>query len=250
MMNITITKNYSELSVKAAELFYKKIKAKPSIHLGLATGKTPLGMYEILRKKMKTDGLPTDKLKVFNLDEYVGLSKNSSKSFYTYMKKQLYEPLGLKERQYYIPNGEAKDLEKECLRYEQMIDQFGIDLQLLGVGRNGHIGFNEPGTPFDSLTHVVKLKESTRKVNASFFGDESLVPTRAITMGIQSILKAKEIVVIASGEEKARALYEFVHGKMTEEWPITALKNHSNVTVICDQKSARFLKRKEGVSHD
>lgn len=245
-MKINIASDYHDMSRQAAERFYEKLQADPSVHFGLATGGTPIGMYRHLSELLASSPLKTDALKTFNLDEYIGLPPSDPNSFYSFMKEQVYKPWNLQADQCFIPDGNAADLEKECERYEAMIDQYGIDVQLLGVGKNGHIGFNEPGTRFDALTQVVELKPSTRKANARFFPSTDDVPTHAVTMGIGSILKAKEIVLIASGEAKAEAVYALVHREQTEDWPITALKQHRNVTVIVDEAAGRLIDTKGG----
>ncbi|WP_088032471.1 glucosamine-6-phosphate deaminase [Evansella clarkii] len=240
-MKIIRVKDYNEMSKTAAELFFTKIKERPSLHLGLATGGTPVGMYEKLTEMLRSSTVSTGSLKIFNLDEYAGLPQNDPNSYFSFMKKHVYNPWGLKADQCFIPDGTAKNLEEECRRYEALLDEHGVDIQLLGAGENGHIGFNEPGTPFHSETHVEKLKNTTREANARFFPSLEEVPTHAVTMGISSILKAKEIVLIASGEAKAEAINSLVNSAMTEEWPITALQQHPEVTVIVDEAAAASI---------
>lgn len=234
-------KDYKELSRLAAELFYEAIQENRAIHLGMATGGTPSGMYDELISQLQNNPLPLGSIKTFNLDEYVGLTQDDPNSYYTFMRETLYAPLKLSRNQTYVPDGRTTDNEAECQRYESLLDTHGIDLQLLGVGANGHIGFNEPGTSFDTLTHVVALNASTREANARFFEKPEDVPTHAITMGIASILKAKRIVLLASGEAKAEAIFHLMNGTISEEWPITALQNHPDVTVIVDQEAARQI---------
>ncbi|ADH97726.1 glucosamine-6-phosphate deaminase [Salisediminibacterium selenitireducens] len=239
-MTITIqtVDDYHAMSEQAAEYFYDAIKENPDIHIGLATGGTPSGMYEALIQKIQDSALPLGAIQTFNLDEYIGLSQDDPNSYYTFMKDTLFAPLKLSRNQTYVPDGNTSDHEMECRRYEALIDEHGIDLQLLGVGENGHIGFNEPGTPFDSVTHVIELNDTTREANARYFNSPDEVPTHAITMGIRSILKAKKIVLLASGTNKAEAISALFRDTITEDWPITALKEHPDVTVIVDKAAA------------
>ncbi|AOM84504.1 glucosamine-6-phosphate deaminase [Salisediminibacterium beveridgei] len=231
-------KDYGEMSQKAAAFFYEAIHSNPKIHLGMATGGTPSGMYQELIHKLTEHPLPLGAIKTFNLDEYVGLTQDDPNSYYTFMRETLFAPLKLSRNQTYVPDGRTTDHEAECTRYENLLDTHGIDVQLLGVGANGHIGFNEPGTPFHSTTHVVQLNPSTREANARFFDRQEDVPTHAITMGIASILKAKQIVLLASGETKSEAIFQLLNGTMSEEWPITALQHHPDVTVMVDEAAA------------
>lgn len=239
-MTITITtvRDYEAMSQTAADHFYHAIQAKPDIHIGLATGGTPAGMYEALIQNIRANALPLGAIQTFNLDEYIGLSQDDPNSYYTFMKDTLFAPLKLSRNQTYVPDGNTSDHEMECGRYEALIDEHGIDLQLLGVGENGHIGFNEPGTPFDSVTHVIELNDTTREANARYFNSPDDVPTHAITMGIRSILKAKKIVLLASGANKAEAISALFRDTITEDWPITALNTHPDVTVIVDEAAA------------
>ncbi|WP_370529816.1 glucosamine-6-phosphate deaminase [Alkalihalobacillus sp. AL-G] len=231
-----ITKDYTQLSERAAELIIDHMKNNPSLVLGAATGDTPKGTYTQLIKKLNKEDLDLSEIKTVNLDEYVGLVSEHSQSYWTYMKEYLYNPLNLSYNQAIIPNGKAEDLHKECERYEQEINRLGgIDLQILGIGRNGHIGFNEPYTPFDSRTHVVQLTENTRKANARFFTGEEEVPERAITVGISTIMKSKSIVLLASGQEKASAVQAVLNGQVDGAWPATILNNHPDVTFIVDE---------------
>ncbi|KHE73024.1 glucosamine-6-phosphate deaminase [Halobacillus sp. BBL2006] len=241
-MKIIKVADYDEMSRKSAEMFYHLIHKQPEIRLGLATGSTPIGFYDQLVGFLKSEEVDVSKLLTFNLDEYIGLKQNSPQSFYAFMKEHFYQPVGLRDDQTFIPDGTVQDPKKESEHYEQLIQQAGgIDIQLLGVGTNGHIGFNEPGTPFNQRTHEVKLKESTREANARFFDSKDVVPTRAITMGIETILDAKKVVLLASGERKAEAIYQLVQGEVSGSWPITALKNHPDVTLFVDKDAASKL---------
>lgn len=233
---LTVVKNYEEMSRTAAELVMSRLAQRPDSVLGLATGGTPVGLYRQLRDK-KAD---LTKAAVFNLDEYCGLSRQHPQSFFHFMKEHVYEPL--RPLTYDIPNGEAADVEKECERYEAVIHESGgIDLQVLGVGRNGHIGFNEPGTSFLSRTRLVSLKRETIEDNARFFEKISLVPSQAVTMGIGTILEARTIMLLASGTAKAEALYQLFYGDISKDVPVTALRLHSDVRVIADEQAAALL---------
>ncbi|MBN3556553.1 glucosamine-6-phosphate deaminase [Fictibacillus nanhaiensis] len=223
----------------AAEYVFSKIKNADRVVLGLATGRTPLGMYRHLSKYSKEYKLSLSHVHTVNLDEYVG-----SKAYHAYMHQNVFDPIGIPNHQTHIPDGYAVDLEKECMRYEAVIQQLGgIDLQVLGIGENGHIGFNEPGTDFSSRTHVVELTESTLSANAKYFTREKQ-PRKAITMGIGTILESKEILLLAAGLKKAHAVRELFKGSLNENIPATVLNHHPNVTVIAD-RGARSLLEEE-----
>lgn len=228
-----------ELSRMAAEILFAKVKDSDRLVLGLATGKTPLGMYGFLTKYSKECKQSFKHVHTVNLDEYVG-----SVTYHTYMEQYLFQHVDIPSDQTYLPDGMAASLEDECKKYEQLIKKLGgIDLQVLGIGENGHIGFNEPGTKFDSRTHVVQLTDSTLQANAKYFaGIEQ--PKEAITMGIGTILESKEILLLAIGERKANAVKELFNGSLNKDIPGTVLNKHLNVTVIAD-KGARKLLDKE-----
>lgn len=196
--------------------------------IGLATGGTMLPIYERLR----ASGFDFSAVTSFNLDEYVGLAACDEHSYAYFMRTQLFDAVPFKAS--YVPNGMADDLEAECVLYESLLQTAGLDLQLLGVGENGHIAFNEPGTAFDSVTHVAELTESTQEVNKRFFAPGVAVPTRALTMGIHSILSAKKIILVAFGERKREAMLHLLQGDVNPEWPITKLWHHHDVEVITD----------------
>ncbi len=234
-------KNYTEMSQLAARIMTEKIAEKPNATLGLATGGTPEQMYRWLREYSAERQLSFRDVQTFNLDEYIGLGREHPNSYYQYMRTHLFAHIDLPEAHAHLPNGLAADVNAECLRYEALIEQAGgIDLQLLGVGKNGHIGFNEPGTPFTSRTHLVQLTESTRAANACYFSSLEAVPTHAITMGIATITKSKEILLLASGREKANVLAELMRGEVTEELPASVLLNHANATIIADEDALAF----------
>jgi glucosamine-6-phosphate deaminase len=208
------------------------IRENPRVVLGLPTGRTPMGMYDHVVRECAREYHCFRDVTTFNLDEYVGVAPEHPGSYFTYMKRHLFEHVDLDPAQSHLPNGMAPDLDAECLRYEREIgDAGGLALTFLGLGRNGHIGFNEPGTPFDAHTRVVKLTESTRKANAEFFPDAP-VPTHAITMGIGTILQSKRIVLLVAGAGKEAALERLRSGVVTEDFPASALWTHGDVTVL------------------
>ena len=191
---------------------------------------------------VRQTGPPIEQVKTVNLDEYIGLPAKDSNSYHYFMRQNLFNHIDINEDHTHIPNGTAADLEQECLRYEELINELGgVDLQILGIGQNGHIGFNEPGTPFSSQTHLVTLAQNTREANSRFFNSIEEVPTQAITMGIASILESKEILLLVSGGNKAEALFKFINGEISEDFPASALKNHHNVTVIADRDACKYL---------
>lgn len=234
-MNIIKVKDQVEGGKKAFELIQSAMKERNAKVLGLATGSSPITMYE---EMVKSDVDFSDMVAI-NLDEYVGLSETDSQSYRVFMNENLFNKKPFKNS--YVPNGMAKNAEEECERYDSIIEENPIDLQILGIGTNGHIGFNEPGTPFDSLTRKVDLVESTIESNKRFFEKKEDVPTQAYSMGIGSIMKAKEIVLVAYGESKVNALKGMIEGEMTEDCPASALQKHPNVTVIADEAALAGL---------
>lgn len=243
-MKIIRTADYNDMSQKAAQLMIEKIRQQPDMTLGLATGSTPKGVYAELIKDHQKNGTSYEKITTINLDEYIGLPPSDPNSYRHFMNSELFDHLDIRLVNTHLPNGAAEDMSKECERYEQLIkDLVDIDLQLLGIGRNGHIGFNEPGTSFHSRTHVVDLAESTRKANARFFSSIEDVPAQAITMGIASILDSREIILLASGSAKAEALRQLVYGEPDEQFPASALKLHANVTIIADEEALSLVSK-------
>ncbi len=231
------------MSKVAAEMLIEKLSATGVNVMGLATGGTPEGMYKQLVKLASERNFSFKDIHTVNLDEYVGLSDEHPNSYHTYMRNHLFDHIDIPDANTHLPNGLAENLDGECERYEKMItDLEQVNIQLLGIGANGHIGFNEPGTSFNSKTQVVQLAESTREANARFFENEAEVPTHAITMGIQTIMESKEIVLLASGSSKAEALYELICGKqVTEKVPATVLQRHPNLTVIADEEALHLV---------
>ncbi|MEI3606205.1 glucosamine-6-phosphate deaminase [Pseudogracilibacillus sp. SE30717A] len=234
-MQIVKVNNYEEMSEKAADLVTGLINQSKKSVLGLATGSTPEKLYDILVERNIRKEISFQQVKTFNLDEYVGLGENDLNSYRYYMNEKLFHKVDIEMENTYIPNGLATSLDKECERYEQEIQKAGtIDLQLLGLGLNGHIGFNEPGSSFNSRTHVTQLDQSTIEANARFFKTPEDVPTKVITMGIGTIMKAKQILLLVQGEKKAEILKKAIEGEVTEHIPASILQRHSNVTLITD----------------
>ncbi|MBT2643515.1 glucosamine-6-phosphate deaminase [Bacillus sp. ISL-41] len=241
-MKLISTSNYQELSQKAAEEIISRIKTEPLLNFGLATGSTPTGLYRELIRDHKQNQTSYKEINTFNLDEYIGIPKKDRNSYHYFMCEHLFEHIDIPLDQTHIPDGTAKNLEEECMRYEQFINEHGgIDLQILGIGQNGHIGFNEPGTPFDSRTHIIDLAESTRKANSRFFESLEDVPKQAITMGIASIMDSKEIFLLVSGASKAKALARLINGEVSEQFPASVLQKHGNVTIFADKEATALL---------
>jgi glucosamine-6-phosphate deaminase len=249
-MEIVIAKNYTELSQKAAMIFLNTLALNESSVFGLATGSTPLGMYEELAKNTKEYSYNWSKVKTFNLDEYLSLDKNHSQSYRYAMQKNFFNHVNIKAKNIHVPEGRSNDTEAFCKKYEQMVVRSDIDIQLLGLGVNGHIAFNEPGSKADSKTRVIRLSRSTINANSRFFKNISEVPTSAITMGIGTILKAKRIILLASGKKKARAVRDMIEGRVSPKCPASLLREHKNVTVIVDEEAASLLREKYPVKKD
>ncbi|MBM7586225.1 glucosamine-6-phosphate deaminase [Bacillus pakistanensis] len=245
-MKLIQAKNYEEMSEKAAAFMIQQVQSKRNSVLGLATGGTVIGTYDRIVEDFKQSNTSYSEVHTFNLDEYVGMQPSDSNSYHSYMDKQLFRHINLPEDHSYLPDGMADNLQEECQRYEQLIkDSGGIDLQLLGIGQNGHIGFNEPGASFDSVTHIVNLTESTRKANARYFESIEEVPTQAITMGIATIMKSKKILLLVSGESKAEAISRLINEQIHNDNPSSVLKNHADVTIIADEEALSLLKREQ-----
>lgn len=240
-MRIIITKDYEELSNKAAEIIISVVKNEPRAVLGLATGTTPLGLYNRLIADYRENGTSYKHIRAVNLDEYKGLPATHEQSYAYFMRKNLFEHLDINPENTYIENGIAEDDEAECERYDKLLKSMRQDIQLLGLGENGHIAFNEPNTPFDSTTHVVNLTESTIKANSRLFKDITEVPKQAYTMGLSGIMQAKKILILASGANKAEAVYKTVKGEVTEVVPASILQRHNDCTLIADREAAKLL---------
>lgn len=242
-MQLIIKKNYQEASECAYEIIAKLMKEKNDAILGLATGSTPIGLYNCMIEGVKKGEISFANIKTVNLDEYIGLEEGHKESYYTFMHDNLFNHVDIKEENVNVPCGRG-DVQANCDAYNKLLDGMPQDMQLLGIGANGHIGFNEPGTSFDSVTHIVDLKERTRQDNARFFdNDINQVPTQAITMGISNILKAKLVVIIATGKNKAEAVKALIEEPMSENCPASALQKHPNTIVIIDEDAGILLKK-------
>lgn len=238
-MKFIITKNYDEMSKAAAEIFAEGIKANPEIRLGLATGSTPIGMYKNLIEMYNNKEIDFSKVVSFNLDEYYPIKPDNDQSYIYFMKHNLFNNVNINPANIHIPNGLAEDVDAEGANYDKMIEDFGgIDIQLLGVGQNGHIGFNEPAEELVAGTHKTALEQNTIEANSRFFDKIEDVPTTAITMGVGPIMKAKKVVVLISGENKREAFKMLKSGKVTTKCPVTLLALHPDAIVIADEAAA------------
>jgi len=245
-MEIIIAPDYEEMSRISAELIAQEIRYKHDIVLGLATGDTPVGTYQELIRIHKEEGLDFSKITSFNLDEYVGLPPLHPNSYNHFMKENLFNHVNVNPANIYVPQGHIEDPEHFCFWYEAQIKKAGgIDLQVLGIGRDGHIGFNEPGSSFASRTRIKALYKDTIEDNARFFRNEDEVPRFAVTMGVGTILEARKILLIANGEKKADIVAEFIEGPVTSQITATALQLSKSATVVLDQEAASKLKRTE-----
>lgn len=242
-MRIYKTKDYEEMSKKAASLIASQMTLKPDSVLGLATGSTPVGTYQKLIQWYQEGMLDFSGITSVNLDEYRGLSPENDQSYRYFMNHNLFDHVNIKKERTYVPDGLEKDSETACKKYDEIIDYVGgIDLQILGLGHNGHIGFNEPGNYFEKTTHCVDLTESTIEANKRFFNREEDVPRQAYTMGIQTIMKAKMILLLVSGEGKAQILHDVICGPITPNVPASILQMHPNVIVIADEDALSKIK--------
>lgn len=238
-MKVIKVKNYEEMSDVAFQIMKEVVSENPNAVLGLATGSTPIGLYERMVKDYQMYHTDYAKCQSFNLDEYVGLAIDHEQSYHTFMQNHLFNHINIPKEHIHIPYGNS---ESDCQAYEQALDNVQIDIQVLGIGSNGHIGFNEPYTSFTQETHIVNLTEKTRKDNARFFeNDINKVPKQAITMGIASIMKAKKIMILASGENKADAIATMIYGTKDPICPATVLQEHHDVIVIVDEKASSKL---------
>lgn len=241
-MNVIITENYDEMSKKAAEIIIGIVKNNPHAVLGLATGSSPIGMYDCMAKDGKENGTSYKNVSTVNLDEYVGLTADHDQSYAYFMRKNLFDRIDIDQKNTNLPCGSAPDAQAECDRYNKLLESMKQDVQVLGLGSNGHIGFNEPNTPFDSLTHLVDLTENTIKDNSRLFSSIDEVPRQALSMGIKNIMQAKSILMVVSGKNKAAAVQGMVQGKITPSLPASVLQLHPFVTVICDKEAASLLR--------
>ncbi len=245
-MEVIIKSDYEEMSKASADIIAMEIKKRHDLVLGLATGSTPLGVYKELVRLHKEEGLDFSKVKTFNLDEYIGLSPLHKKSYNFFMWENLFKHVNINPENVYIPQGNTDDPVEFSEWYEEQIKKAGgIDLQLLGIGGDGHIAFNEPGSSLASRTRVKCLDEQTIEDNARFFEKEKDVPRFAITMGIGTILDARKILLIANGENKADACVQFIEGPVTSQITASALQLHGHVIVVLDEKASSKLKRRD-----
>ena len=240
-MKVIVVKDYEEMSLKAFEVMAEVVKNKPNAVLGLATGSTPIGLYKNMIKDHKENGTSYKNIKTVNLDEYAGLDYSSDQSYVYFMRSNLFDHIDIDLNNTNIENGKATDRQAECDRYNKLLEEMQQDIQVLGIGSNGHIAFNEPGTPFGSVTHIVDLAESTIKDNSRMFASIDEVPRQAFTMGLKNIMNAKKVLILANGANKAKAVYGLVKGEVTENLPASVLQLHPNVVVIADESAASLL---------
>lgn len=243
-INILVLRDYRSLSKHAALLVSELVLKKPRAVLGLATGSTPLGLYRRLARVVRRGGVDFSGVTTFNLDEYYPISRNNPQSYHHYMCRHVWGPLGIAPARAHIPHGNPADLAAVCREYELEIEQAGgIDLQVLGIGVNGHIGFNEPGSQLIAQTHLALLSPETIASNSRFFEKPDDVPRNAISMGLGTIMKAREILLLASGKSKAWAVGETIKGGLTTRVPASLLQLHPRVTVMLDREAASHLRR-------
>lgn len=237
-MKVLVFESYEEMSRAAADIMADVVKSKPDGVLGLATGSTPVGMYNCLADMCKSGELDFSNVKTVNLDEYYPISPDNRQSYRYFMNENLFSKININIDNTNVPAGNAEDADLECQRYEKLIDSLGgIDIQVLGIGQNGHIGFNEPEEKLYSETHVTGLTESTMQANARFFSEDEVMPDKALTMGMGSIFKADKILVLANGKSKRDAVNQLVSGRITTSCPVTLLNLHKDVTLICDKEA-------------
>lgn len=241
-MKIEIAKNKDEVSQLTTDFIEQLIKENPKAVLGLATGSTPIGTYQELIRRYEAGLIDFSQVVTFNLDEYYGLNSDHPQSYHSFMRKQLFNHINVRVENIHIPSGTPEDVVQYCHMYEQKIEDVGgIDLQILGIGRNGHIGFNEPSTELQADTHLVRLAPETIEANSRFFEREEDVPQFAITMGIQTILKAKKVLLLATGKEKAEIVQRLFDSGITTDIPASLLKLHPQVTILVDQEAGSLV---------
>ena len=241
-MRIIVVDNYEEMSKKAALMIASQVMLKPDSVLGLATGDTPLGMYKELIKLHRKNEVDFKEVRTFNLDEYYGIDRENLQSYYYFMNTNLFNSINIARENINMPDGMAKDVDASCTEYEKKIKELdGIDMQVLGIGGNGHIGFNEPNVNFEAETHLVNLDEQTIEANSRFFESIEDVPVKAISMGIKTIMNSKKIILLANGINKAEAIERAVKGKIDPNIPASILQLHNDVTIIIDKEAASSL---------
>ncbi len=241
-MRIIKAKNYEDLSNQAANIIAAQVILKPNSVLGLATGSTPIGAYNGLIERNKNGECDFSAVRTVNLDEYCGLASDNDQSYNYFMHYNLFDHINIDPANVHLPNGLAPDADAECARYEALIESLGgVDLQLLGIGHNGHIGFNEPSDSFPTATNLVGLQQSTIDANKRFFESADDVPRQAYTMGIQTIMRAKRVLLIATGKEKAGIVKQAFSGPVTPQVPASVLQLHSNVILVADEDALSAL---------
>ncbi|MGH4051424.1 MAG: glucosamine-6-phosphate deaminase [Clostridium sp.] len=241
-MRIIVVDNYEEMSKKAALMVASQVMLKPASVLGLATGDTPEGMYKEIIKLYGKGEVDFKEVRTFNLDEYYGFNKENPQSYYNYMNTNLFDNINISKININMPDGMAKDVDASCQLYEDKIKSIGgIDMQVLGIGGNGHIGFNEPNVNFEAQTHLVNLDEETIEANSRFFKSIDDVPVKAISMGIKTIMNSKKIILLANGLNKAEAIEKAINGKINPSIPASILQLHNDVTIIIDKEAASKL---------
>ena len=241
-MRLYRAKDYNDMSRKAAHIISAQVTMKPDCVLGLATGSTPIGTYKQLIEWYNNGDLDFAEVKTANLDEYKGLTRDNDQSYYYFMHENLFKHVNIKEENTNIPDGTEPDAAKECARYEKVVHELGgVDLQLLGLGHNGHIGFNEPGTPWDAVTHIVPLTDATRQANKRFFNSIDEVPEKAVSMGIKTVMQSRRIILMAFGKNKAQAVKGMIEGRIDNSVPASILQLHPDCTVYIDDDAASML---------
>ena len=238
-MNIIVVKDYNEMSYQAAQLITEQITKKRNTVLGLATGSTPEGMYKELINLNQEDKVDFSEVITFNLDEYYGLSPEHPQSYCFFMWNKFFKHINIKKENIHLLNGITENIDKECKQYEALIKKSGrIDLQVLGIGDNGHIGFNEPDISLNTQTHLVNLTTKTIQANSRFFNNVQEIPKQAITMGIGTIMRARKIILLANGKRKARVIERTINSPITTKVPASVLQLHNDVTIMVDQEAA------------
>lgn len=241
-MKVLIFDNNELLFEALTSKYLKVLKEQPIINLGLATGSTPIPLYENLIKAYNNNEISFKEVRTFNLDEYIGLPIGHKESYRVLMNEIFFNYIDINLDNTHFPMGNALNILDEAKRYDQLLDKNPVDLQLVGIGTNGHIGFNEPGTNFNSLTNIVELSMETRAANQRFFNSLEEVPTKAITMGIKTILNSKEVILVATGKNKAKAIFRALEEKISEEIPASSLRLHDKFSVYLDKEAASLLK--------
>lgn len=245
-MEVIIKSNYDEICQEAARIIWEEWRIKRNLVLGLATGATPLGVYKEITELHRKGEIDFTEVVTFNLDEYLGLEKDHPQSFAFYMEENLFKHINIKKDNTFRLQGRPSDIEAHCREYEEKIKKRGgIDVQILGIGRNGHIGFNEPGSSLSSRTRVKTLVEETVKDNARFFKSEEEVPRFCLTMGIGTVMEAKMIILLASGKNKCDAVFKAVEGPVTASVPASILQLHPRVKILVDEEAGSLLSRKD-----